>query len=573
MDNLSHPESRYDANGSGDLIDEFDPDVNPTDWLNDEYPAIDDIWSWMHLLVIARSIPGKTDARPKVPDIVYVFRFSQYAKIRSDKQTYSANWFFQHYGSTNLRVVARDEWLSNLSMLVLAYGAETVAGMFPGTVQPFKTKSHSDLQINALIQHFRDETSEPIISVKSDDMPVPKVEPAAIPEQTFTESMKGDVCSRPAGDLHISRTFDESLTESSPDPQPRQNSAVPNATDDEFDYATLSNTVLPREGDEEVMGSGVTCGIIGEGGMATVYKVRVEDLEMVRAGKVLIPAKACQNEDQVRSLISRYRDEAKLTAQLHHSNIVALHLFGKFKNLPYIEMEYVNGSDLKKLIENKGRSPLELFSALAILSLRGLEYAHSQNVVLNGREHQGVMHRDIKPANLLVDFKSGNVKLTDFGLARPPAVSVHTMQNHALGTLGYMSPEQLESSDVDTRTDIYSFGATMYEMLAGKPLFPQQTFMEMLRARQTNSYEPLTKHRRDLHKDLQYIIEKCLKYDPKNRIQSSGALMDHLEDFHRKVSKEKPEAILKDYVLGKKYFDLYSTQAVRRPFFGRIFGK
>lgn len=573
MDDLSHQKRQNDVTGAGELIDEFDHRVDPTKWFNDEYPAIDDIWSWMHLSAIDQSLSSKTDARPNVPDIVYVFRFGQYAKIRSDKKTFSANWFFQHYGTTDIKEVAQDEWLSNLSMLVSNHGVETVAEIFPKTVRPFKTKSHSNPQINTLIRHFKDEKSEPVISFKTESKPSPKPEPVTFPDRTFIESENEDSSKKTDNDLQISRTFNENLAESSPDPIPQEYVTSLSAKGDEFDYASLSNAVLPKDGDEEVMGSGVTCGIIGEGGMATVYKVRVEDLEMVRAGKVLIPGRACQNEDQAKSLINRYRDEAKVTAQLHHSNIVALHLFGKFKDLPYIEMEYVNGSDLKKLIENKGRSPLELFSALAILSLRGLEYAHSQNVVLNGREHQGVMHRDIKPANLLVDFKSGNVKLTDFGLARPPAVSVHTMQNHALGTLGYMSPEQLESNDVDTRTDIYSFGATMYEMLAGRPLFPQQSFMEMLRARQTNSYEPLTKFRRDLHKDLQYIIEKCLKYDPKNRIQSAGALMDHLEDFHQKVSKEKPEAILKDYVLGKKYYDAYSTQVVRRPLLGRFFGK
>jgi len=573
MDDLSHQRRPYGIRRVGDLIDDFDPGVNPTKWFNDEYPAIDDIWSWMHLSAIDQGLSGRTDARPEIPDIVYVFRFGQYAKIRSDKKTYSANWFFQHYGTTDIKEVARDEWLSSLSMLALNYGVEAVAEIFPKTVRPFKTKSHSDPQINALIQHFKDETSEPVISFKTESKPTSKAGPVALPDQTFIESEDKESSRKTAGDLRISRTFNENLTGSSPDPTPRESVAGSNTKGDEFDYASLSNAVLPGDGDEEVMGSGVTCGIIGEGGMATVYKIRVEDLEMVRAGKVLIPGKACRNEAQVRTLISRYRDEAKVTAQLHHSNIVALHLFGKFKDLPYIEMEYVNGSDLKKLIESKGRSPLELFSALAILSLRGLEYAHSQNVVLNGREHQGVMHRDIKPANLLVDFKSGNVKLTDFGLARPPAVSVHTMQNHALGTLGYMSPEQLESNDVDTRTDIYSFGATMYEMLAGRPMFPQQNFMEMLRARQTNSYDPLTKFRRDLNRDLNYIIEKCLKYDPKNRFQSAGALMDLLEDYHRKVSKEKPEAILKDYVLGKKYYDPYSTKAIKRSFLGHMFGK
>ncbi len=369
----------------------------------------------------------------------------------------------------------------------------------------------------------------------------------------------------------MSKTFDESLL-SNANTAPALQPEIPLSGD--FDYQALTSTTLPREGTEEVMGSGVSCGIIGEGGMATVYKVRVEDLEMLRAGKVLIPGKVCQSAEQAHTLVERYRDEAKVTAQLHHTNVVLVHLFGKFRGHPYIEMEYVDGSDLGKLIQTKGRAPMELFSALSILSLRGLAYAHNESVILNGKEHRGVMHRDIKPANLLVDLKKGNVKLTDFGLARPPAVSVHTAANHTLGTLGYMSPEQLESNNVDTRTDIYSFGATMYEMLAGQPLFPQDRFMDLMKARQANAYRPLSSTRKKVHKDVLHIIDKCLNYDPDQRIQSADTLMDHLEDFHHKVSKERPEAILQDYVLGKRYFHTNGDmKGQKKALFGGLLGR
>ena len=170
-------------------------------------------------------------------------------------------------------------------------------------------------------------------------------------------------------------------------------------------------------------------------------------------------------------------------------------------------------------------------------------------------------------------MKKADVKLTDFGIARPPEVSLHTVGNNLVGTLGYMSPEQLESTDLDARTDIYSFGATMYEMLSGTPLFGQGNFMDLMKARQANAYKPLSMLRTDIPRPLTHLVDSCLKISARHRIQSAETLIDQLEQAHFKLTKEKPETILQDYVEGKQFLRPSAENREKKTFFGRFFGK
>jgi predicted Ser/Thr protein kinase len=196
--------------------------------------------------------------------------------------------------------------------------------------------------------------------------------------------------------------------------------------------------------------------LLGQGGMGVVYKARQPALDRLIALKILPPADA-QSPD----FVERFRREARALAKLNHPNIVGVHEFGEAGGLYYFAMEYVDGANLRTLLQNRKLTPPE---ALAIVPriCDALEYAHEE----------GIIHRDIKPENLLID-KKGRVKIADFGLAkllrREPLDITLTATGVQLGTLRYMAPEQVEKPEtVDHRADIYSLGVVIYEMLTGE---------------------------------------------------------------------------------------------------------
>ena len=188
---------------------------------------------------------------------------------------------------------------------------------------------------------------------------------------------------------------------------------------------------------------------LGEGGMATVYKAYQPSMERHVAIKVLPRHLATSDE-----FISRFKREAKLLAQLQHQNILPVFDYGESDGYPYIVMPYVPSGTLAELISSK---KLDLKQTRRIITQIGdaLAYAHSR----------GMIHRDIKPSNVLID-ESNNCHLTDFGLARMVESSIKiTTSGTVLGTPAYMSPEQGQGSEVDHRSDIYSLGIILYEMM------------------------------------------------------------------------------------------------------------
>ncbi len=195
--------------------------------------------------------------------------------------------------------------------------------------------------------------------------------------------------------------------------------------------------------------------LLGRGGMGVVYKARQLQLDRVVALKILPPVDALSPD-----FVARFSREARSLARLNHENIVHVYDFGETNGLYYIVMEFVDGANLRKILEDRKLTPAE---ALAIVPkiCDALEYAHEE----------GLVHRDIKPENLLID-KKGRVKVADFGLAkllrREPLDLTLTLSGMSLGTLRYMAPEQMDKPDsVDHRADIYSLGVVIYEMLTG----------------------------------------------------------------------------------------------------------
>ena len=154
---------------------------------------------------------------------------------------------------------------------------------------------------------------------------------------------------------------------------------------------------LPDGGKNIQLGSGVVTSVISSGGMAIIYEIWNPELEVTRAVKLLHPDHSADSEE-------RFYTEMKITAKLHHPNIVEIYSVGKWNNLPYIEMERIDGCTLEKFIADRGALPLEVSTAIAIMVGRALNYAHNQHYVIFGTEYQGIIHRDLKPKNIMFNY-------------------------------------------------------------------------------------------------------------------------------------------------------------------------
>lgn len=252
-------------------------------------------------------------------------------------------------------------------------------------------------------------------------------------------------------------------------------------------------------------------GIIGTGGMADVYKAKDRVLDRFVAVKVL-KGELCNDAN----LIERFRAEAKAAARLSHPNIVRVFDVDSQAGIHYIVMELVEGVTLKKYIERKGKVPSEEAVMIVLHVLAGMEAAH-QN---------GIIHRDIKPQNIIISM-NGEVKVTDFGIAR--VSSNQTISINTLGSVHYSSPEQARGAHSDFRTDIYSLGVTLYEMVTGRvPFDGESTVAIALMHLQDAPVRPSV-YNSNISTSLEKIILKCMQKSPTARYQSTTALAADLK--------------------------------------------
>jgi eukaryotic-like serine/threonine-protein kinase len=252
---------------------------------------------------------------------------------------------------------------------------------------------------------------------------------------------------------------------------------------------------------------------LGSGGMSTVYLARDETLERWVAVKVL-HREISDQPDQ----IERFRREARSVAQVSHPNVVAVIDAGEDGGRPYIVFEYVEGDTLKQRIEQLGRLPLDEAAAYGIEIGRGLAAAHAR----------GLGHRDVKPQNVLID-PEGRAKVTDFGIARELESDGLTKTGRVLGTTDYVSPEQAMGQEVDARSDIYSLGILLYEMLTGDVPFKAETLVGVAMKHVNEPMPDVQRKRRDASSALAAVIDRSTAKESKKRYADMGAMLDDLE--------------------------------------------
>src|SRR5713226_196381 len=255
---------------------------------------------------------------------------------------------------------------------------------------------------------------------------------------------------------------------------------------------------------------------LGTGGMANVYLAEDEVLGRRVAIKILNDRHA--GDDQ---FVERFRREAKNAASLSHPNIVSIYDRGEAEGTYYIAMEYLDGRSLKELIVARGPAPIHLAVDYARQILAAIRFAH----------RHGIVHRDIKPHNVLVDGE-GRLKVTDFGIARAGA-SQMTEAGSIIGTAQYLSPEQARGTAVDQRSDLYSLGVVLYELLTGTLPFNGDTPVEIAMKHLSTIPEPPSERKPDVPRDLDLIVMRALAKDPDDRYESAEEMDADLERFMR----------------------------------------
>lgn len=289
---------------------------------------------------------------------------------------------------------------------------------------------------------------------------------------------------------------------------------------------------------------------IGSGGMSTVYKAKCHKLNRLVAIKVL---KEEFSSDS--NFVSKFKMEAQAAAGLAHPNIVSIYDVVDEGSLHYIVMELIEGITLKTYIASKGYLEIKESIGIAIQVAQGIAAAHEQHII----------HRDIKPQNMIIS-KDGKVKVADFGIAR--AVSAQTMSSAAMGSVHYISPEQARGGFSDERSDIYSLGITMYEMVTGRVPFQGETTVAIALAHLEDAIVPPSVYNPEIPISLERIILKCTEKKPDRRYASA---MEVIADLRRILAEPEEEYVrgMADYARTVPAVPVDITEGATVPLSGR----
>src|SRR4051795_7440120 len=254
--------------------------------------------------------------------------------------------------------------------------------------------------------------------------------------------------------------------------------------------------------------------LVGTGGMSSVYRAHDRLLDRKVALKILHQQYSFDEE-----YVERFRREARAVATLSHPNIVTVIDRGEHGGRQFIVFEYVDGENLKRLIERRGPAPVATALELAIQIAGGLSFAHQQ----------GLVHRDVKPQNVLLNG-DGQAKVTDFGIARSLDVQHGmTQTGTVLGTSDYIAPEQAQGQRVDEHTDVYSLGVVLYELLTTEVPFPGENFVAVAMPHINEPPPPIRDRRPDVSPRVEAAIQKAMAKQPDERYESMAAFCRELE--------------------------------------------
>jgi serine/threonine-protein kinase len=275
---------------------------------------------------------------------------------------------------------------------------------------------------------------------------------------------------------------------------------------------------------------------IAAGGMAEVYRAESAGLEGFK--KIVAIKRVLPHLAEKKQFIGMFLDEARTSAHLSHSNCVQVFDIGVGDNTYFIVMEYVDGSDLKAIIEHKRsrnqRLPMEAASLICQRICEGLSYAHEVTDT-KGRK-LGIVHRDMSPPNVLIT-RHGEVKIADFGLAKANSQLEHSEPGIIKGKFSYLSPEAAMGETVDHRTDIFAIGIMLWEMLAGRRLFLGDSDLDTVRQVQASRVPSLAQINPEVTPELERIVQKSLARDANKRYQSARELGRDLNSFLFRLGK------------------------------------
>jgi serine/threonine protein kinase len=259
---------------------------------------------------------------------------------------------------------------------------------------------------------------------------------------------------------------------------------------------------------------------LGEGGMGIVYKAHDFKLDRFVALKFLPHDLTAEHSEH-----ARFLQEAKAASALNQTNVCVVYDIAEHEEKPFIVMEYIDGMTLRKKF---AQAPLKMNEAL--------EYAIQIGEALQEAHSKGIVHRDIKADNIMINSKN-QIKVMDFGLAKLRGVTRITKEQSTLGTLGYMSPEQIQGQDVDGRSDIFSFGVVLYEMLTGHLPFRGEHEAAMMYSIVNEEPIPLEKFRQEVSSELNRIILRALEKDPEDRYQSAADMVSEMRRLKKDTSR------------------------------------
>ncbi len=267
---------------------------------------------------------------------------------------------------------------------------------------------------------------------------------------------------------------------------------------------------MPSQKTHDYIGSYKVLNKIGEGGMALIFKALQPALKRTVVLKKL--------KDPNREIINRFKKEALLSASFHQENLVAVYDFIYTNRSYYLVMEYVDGEDLRTVIDYMAPLPASLAGLIVLGIVRGLEYTHARNII----------HRDIKPGNILLSY-SGDVKLIDFGVAKDDVSTRLTLTGMIVGTPAYMAPEQANGEPLSAASDLFSVGVLLYELLTGVKPFYGENNTEILSKIIQNKYIPAERINPDIPRTFRKIIHKALHKDVSHRYTNATEMISDLE--------------------------------------------